>query len=50
MNAAADLVRKHRLTATEFERMAEGDVLDQDVRSELVDGETWPTTSCWSWR
>ena len=39
MNAAADLVRKHRLTAAEFERMAKGGVLDPDVRSELIDGE-----------
>ena len=39
MNALPDLVRKHRLTVAEFERLCETGVLDEEARVELIDGE-----------
>jgi Uma2 family endonuclease len=38
-NAAADFPRPHRLTVTDYYRMAEVGILAEDARVELIDGE-----------
>jgi Uma2 family endonuclease len=39
MHAEADLPRRHRLTVTDYYRMAEVGILDAEARVELIDGE-----------
>jgi hypothetical protein len=38
-NTAYDICQRHRLTVTEYYRMAEVGILPQDIRVELIEGE-----------